>query len=807
VADERFARTFGLADDACRRGLPLDTVMASIHPDDRERVAAAIGAVLQAGGPYRCNYRVLQHDGEYHAIQASGRCELGADGQALRFPGVLLDMGERLRMEAERDSAHALLRTFMEAVPGVVYAKDRAGRLLLGNAGTAALLGRPPDAFIGRTDRELLADQAEAERIMATDRAIMDSGQLQQVEEQVQLPDGTPAIWLSTKAPMRDGKGEVVGLIGTSLDITERKREQERARHEAEMLEVLNRTGVLLAAELDLEKVLQSVTDAATRLTGAQFGAFFYNGVDTQGEAYVLYTLCGAPRSAFEGFGHPRPTAIFEPTFRGGAPIRVDDIRADARYGRWGPHHGMPRGHLPVRSYLAVSVVSPRGEVIGGLFFGHPEVGVFTERSERLAVGIAGYAAVAIDNARLYADAQRAAQERTQLLESERAARAEAERASTLKDEFLATLSHELRTPLSAILGWVHILRHKAGSDPTLAKGVDVIERSTRVQTQLIEDLLDMSRITSGKLKLDLQPIAPVLFVQGAIESLKPAAEAAKVRLRVDVEGAAATVLGDQARLQQVIWNLVSNAIKFSPAGGEVRIGVGGDEDEVRIAVQDQGVGIPVEFLPHVFERFRQEDGSTSRKFGGLGLGLSIVRHIVEQHAGSVHAHSEGRGHGARFEVRLPTQASAQPVAAAQPAILGDQVDLRGVAVLVVDDEPDVLDLIARVLGEAGAEVVQAAGATAALAALQARAPQLVISDIGLPEMDGYELLRNIRRLATGGGAPLPVMALTAFARPEDRQRALGAGFDAYLAKPVPVQELLLQASRLVAAPARPGAL
>jgi PAS domain S-box-containing protein len=798
VTDERFARTFGLDAEICRLGMPLEDAVDAIHPDDRPRVIQAIKQVLERGGAYRCEYRVRQHDGQFHLIEANGRCETDADGRPVRFPGVLLDIADRRRAEAERDQANAMLRTFMEAVPGVVYAKDRQGRLLLGNRGTAQLIGKPPEHFIGRTDAEVLEDKAKAAQVMANDRRIMESGHAEQIEEVVPLPDGTPAYWLSHKAPLFDAQGQVVGLIGASIDITERKREQERARTETEMLDVLNRTGALLAGELDLEVLLQSVTDAATKLTGARFGAFFYNGVDARGETYQLYALTGAPREMFEGIGQPRATPMLEATFRGGPPVRLHDVRKDPRYGGWGPHDGMPGGDLPVRSYLAVSVVSRRGDVLGGLFFGHPEPGMFTERSERLAVGIAAQAAVAIDNARLYAEAQRAAVERKELLESERAARADAERASTVKDEFLATLSHELRTPLSAILGWSHILRRKAGSDPTVAKGIEVIERSTRVQTQLIEDLLDMSRITSGKLRLELQPVSPLTFVHAAIDSVKPAADAARVEIVLRVEDAVPTVMGDAGRLQQVVWNLLTNAIKFSPAGGKVLVRVGGDDAQVRIEVTDSGIGIAPEFLPHVFDRFRQADGSTTRRFGGLGLGLSIVRHLAEMHGGKVVARSAGPDQGASFEVTLPSHAMAL-LRAGDTTVRqahGD-IDLQGLSVLVVDDEPDVLELLSRVLGDARAQVMAVRNADAALDAIPRWQPRLLISDIGMPGMDGYELIRRVRRTQSPAAPRVPAIALTAFARSEDRKRALDSGFDVYLSKPVEPHELLAHVHRL----------
>jgi PAS domain S-box-containing protein len=794
VADERFALSFGLPAEACQRGITLSRVMQPIHPDDLGRVREALQAALSGGGAYRCEYRVRHGDGTDQWVEAIGRVEFDADGRPLRFPGLLTDIGARRRAEAERDAAHALLRNFIDAVPGVVYAKDHDGRLLVVNRGFAELFGTDHDACIGRLETELEHQPREAAEARAHDLRVMQGGGVEQLEETLRRPDGSTGWWLSTKAPLRDAAGRVVGLIGSSVDIGALKHEQERARSETEIVELLNRTGATLAAELELDTLLQHVTDAATRLTGAQFGAFFYNGVDDRGEAYMLYTLSGAPKAAFDGFGHPRPTPLFAPTFHGGPALRIADVRRDPRYGQWAPHHGMPRGHLPVRSYLAVPVTSRGGAVIGGMFFGHEAVGVFTERAERLAVGIAAQAAVAIDNARLYAAAQQSAAERTRLLDSERAARAEAERASTLKDEFLAALSHELRTPLSAIVGWLHVLRLKAGADETLAKGLAVIERSTRAQTQLIEDLLDMSRITSGKLRLELRPAAPRAVVEAAIEAVRPAAAAAGVAIRLDAADDPPVVLGDAERLQQVLWNLLSNAVKFSSRGAGVLVTLDLDADAVRIAVRDHGVGIRADFLPHVFDRFRQADGSTTRRFGGLGLGLSIAHRLVEMHGGRIAAESAGVGQGACFTVWLPR---ADAVEGALLPAAATSVDLAGVRVMVVDDDADVLDLLRRVLTDAGADVHAAASATLALQAWPDARPQVIVSDIGMPEMDGFELLRRLRRLPRDEGGATPAIALTAFARPEDVRQALEAGFDVHLAKPVQPAELLARIAEL----------
>jgi signal transduction histidine kinase/ActR/RegA family two-component response regulator len=396
------------------------------------------------------------------------------------------------------------------------------------------------------------------------------------------------------------------------------------------------------------------------------------------------------------------------------------------------------------------------------------------------------------------AAAEEAAEERTHLLESERNARADAERASAMKDEFLATLSHELRTPLSAILGWAQVLRLRTSSQEELRHGLEAIERNARMQAQLIEDLLDMSRITSGKLRLDMQPVDPVTFVEAALETVRPAAEAKSIRLEKHLEASTGPVSGDPHRLQQVVWNLLSNAIKFTPHGGIVRIGLRRDAAYVELTVEDSGIGIKPEFLPYVFERFRQADATTTRMFGGLGLGLSIVRRLVELHGGTVRAMSRGEGEGSTFAVRFPferTYASARsrtPKAGAAPATFDfEHADLTGLKVLVVEDEPDARDLARRVLIECHANVVTASTASEAITAVETEKPDVIVSDIGMPDVDGYELLRRIRALGPERGGRAPAIALTAFARTEDRMRALRAGFLVHVAKPVEPSELV----------------
>ncbi len=566
---------------------------------------------------------------------------------------------------------------------------------------------------------------------------------------------------------------------------------------ETQILEILNRTGALLASKLELQRLVQAVTDAATKVSGAEFGAFFYTITNDVGDVFTLYTLSGAPREAFAKLGHPRSTPVFGPTFRGEGVIRLDDVKTDPRYGQWAPHHGMPAGHLPVCSYLAVPVVTAAGEVIGGLFFGHSKPSVFTDRSERLVKGIAGQAAIAIDNARLYERTKRDAEERSRLLESERAARVEVERISLLKDEFLATLSHELRTPLNAIVGWSDILLGQEPPDSPRRRALVTIARNARAQALLIDDLLDMSRIISGKIRLDVQKVDLPAIVEQALDALRAPIDAKQIRLRPTLDPAAGPVFGDPGRLQQVVWNLLSNAVKFTAKGGRVDVVLRRINSHVELIIQDSGIGIAAEMMQQIFERFRQVDGSPNRQHGGLGLGLAIVKELVTLHGGSVHATSEGLGKGATFAVHLPVRAIREappshvhPTRSDTPTTL-HRISLEGIRVVAVDDDPDARELVGFLLDSARAEVATASGAEDALDLIKTGRYHVLVSDIGMPDIDGYELIRMVRELPAERGGSIPAIALTAFARADDRTRARLAGYQAHLSKPVDTGELL----------------
>jgi signal transduction histidine kinase/CheY-like chemotaxis protein len=382
------------------------------------------------------------------------------------------------------------------------------------------------------------------------------------------------------------------------------------------------------------------------------------------------------------------------------------------------------------------------------------------------------------------------------LVALEREARAEAQQADRAKDEFLATLSHELRTPLNAMLGWIMMLRSGKVRHERRADALDVIERNARTQARLIEDLLDVSRIVAGKVRLDLQPLQVAPILHTAVEAMRPGAESKRVALHAHIAMDAPAIMGDPNRVQQIIWNLLSNAIKFTPAGGEVRVDLAAEDDALRLSVSDTGIGIAPEFLPHVFERFRQADSSSTRAHSGVGLGLAIVRHLVQLHDGSVEAKSDGPNKGAQFVVRFPAAGRA----AAGPSGLGESsshATLAGVRVLVVEDEADARDLLEEALLSAGAVVRTADSAEAALTVFGEEDLDIIVSDIGMPGVDGYELMRRIRRLPGERGA-VPSIAVTAYARPGDREHAAEAGFHAHLAKPVEIDELLRTIASLV---------
>ncbi len=713
------------------------------------------------------------------------------------------------------DFDRSLLAAVVSGSEDAIISKTLDSIVLSWNAAAERLFGWKAAEMIGQSILRVIPQELrfEEEQILSKLRR---GERIERYETTRVRKDGSRVEISLTISPIRDSSGAIVGASKIAHDITERRRAETAVAalaEEGQIVETLNSVGESVASEFDLETIVQRITDAATSLSGAGFGAFFYNEIGRENqESYWLYTISGVPREKFSAFPMPRSTQVFAPTFRGEGNLRSDDIRLDPRFGKNPPFHGMPEGHLPVVSYLAVPVKSKTGEVFGGIFLGHSEPAKFTARAERLVSGIAAQAAIAIDISRMVQQLKeretrlnQLLAERDSLLESERAARSEAERLGHLKDEFLATLSHELRTPLHAVHGWTRVLL-RGPRTPEQDNALQIIDRNVKAQSQIIDDLLDMSRIISGKTVLEVQSLELYQVVQSAIDTVKQTAEAKKIRLTALLDSTIGQVRGDPNRLQQAIWNLLTNAIKFTPSGGRVHVVLERVNSHVEISVEDSGIGIRADFLPYVFDRFRQADASTTRSFGGLGLGLSIVKNLVELHGGQVRVKSRGENLGSTFIVSLPvshvnaTQAREKPIAASSdtPDTETELPSLRGARILVVDDEADGRDLVVRVLSDHGAECVAASGARAALVLLEKEHFDILLSDVGMPEMDGYQLIREARQLEAAKGRRLPAIAITAYARPEDRQQSLVAGYAAHLSKPVEPGELVATVAGLL---------
>lgn len=445
--------------------------------------------------------------------------------------------------------------------------------------------------------------------------------------------------------------------------------------------------------------------------------------------------------------------------------LAIPAVSGDHRYGQ-------------MQQAVRISPLSQGGRVIGTLT-------IIEDVTERVA---------------REAELQAQLEDRSRLLSNEKLARNEAERANRLKDEFLATISHELRNPLNAILGWAHMMRLGNLTPANVERAVETIYRNAKSQAQLVSDLLDVSRIISGKLRLDVRMIDLLQIVNAAVDSIRPAADAKNIHLQTMLDPAAGPISGDADRLQQVVWNLLTNAVKFTPKGGRIQVKVQRINSHVEIVVTDSGLGINHEFLPYVFDRFRQADASTTRVHGGLGLGLSIVHQLVDLHGGSVSVDSEGEGKGASFTVTLPFVGvvdNPKDVEAVHPAHSDELISfaglpsLEGLKVLVVDDEEDTRELIREVLKKCGAEVITSPSVTGAMIALEQHKPDILISDLGMPDEDGYALISKVRALPAEQGGQIPAAALTAYARAEDRMRVLRSGFQFHLPKPVDSAELV----------------
>ena len=734
--------------------------------DEHGQPRGAIGAFVDVSAAHQARVKLTRSEERYRRIFETASVSLWEEN----FTAVQAEIN-RLRAAGVTDF-EAYCRehpAFVDDCVALVHIVDV-------NPATLRLLGAADKQDLRDSLTRIFGPETRA--VFAEELCALAAGQRHyQAEARVQTIDGRDldvVLQVAFPAP-----GEVADRVLVSLtDISERKKAERSLHQEVEVRTTLAEVGAWLAGELRSDKLIQAVTDASTKLTDAEFGAFFYNVTDDNGDAYALYALSGAPKEAFSRFPHPRATQIFGPTFRGEATIRLDDVTADPRYGQNPPFNGMPQGHLPVRSYLAVPVLGREGVVLGGLFFGHSQVGVFTERHERLAAGVAGWAAIALDNARLFQ---------------------EASEANRLKDEFLATLSHELRTPLNAVLGWAHMLREGRMQPTMYQRALESVERNAKAQAQLVDDLLDISRIMAGKLQIKSAAVDLAAVITNAVDTVRAGVTAKRLNLHVALPADARVIVAGEAdRLQQVVWNLVSNAVKFTPAGGRIDVELRRVDSKAEIIVTDSGEGIDDAFRPHLFQRFRQMDASKGRRHGGLGLGLSIVRHLVEAHGGTVAAESAGLNQGATFRVQLPLHV-IQDVPAGARSASGEPPSLAGVRAVVVDDEADARELTRYALESRGAIVNVSASAGEALHALATQAVDVLVADIGMPGGDGLALIRALRGLPAGSpNRDVPAVALTAYTSMVERDEALAAGFDSHLGKPVDPDQLIATVCTIV---------
>jgi PAS domain S-box-containing protein len=650
-------------------------------------------------------------------------------------------------------------RTLVEAIAAMVWSTPASGEFETEQPRWSAFTGQSFEEIRGTGWLEAVHPDDHAVTVEAWSRARR-QGAPYEVEHRVRRHDGEYRYMVARAVPLPDGAGGVREWAGLHIDIHERTQATEVLRYAWEVAE-------RRAAELDA--VIESMPDAVyvgtpEGITRCNSHALRQLGASSLADLRQRIGELGAKFNVRYPDGRlvPPDELSFARALRG--EVAVEDVVA--RNAETGEDVHIRGASAPI--FL-------NGRVIGA-------VAINTDITDRVRI----------------------AEERLQLLDSERAARGEAERANRLKDDFVATLSHELRTPLHAILGWTQILQRKKEDPKLVDQGLQVIERNARVQSQMISDLLDMSRIISGKMRLEVQPVDLAAVVESATEAVRLAAEAKGIGIAQTIDREDGIITGDPDRLRQVVWNLLSNAIKFTPSGGTVRIELARTDGSVEIRVSDTGQGFDPAFAPYLFDRFRQADASITRRSGGLGLGLAIVKQFVELHGGTVTATSPGEGEGATFTILLPHAAPEQVGASpdrspAAPAAAQDAcVTLRGVRVLVVDDQDDARELLERVFAECDAEVETVASAAEALEAIRRRRPDVLVSDLGMPGGDGYELVRRLRALPPDQGGGIPAAAVSALARPEDRRRALQAGYQVHVAKPVEAAELLAAVAKLV---------
>ncbi|MFN6530200.1 PAS domain S-box protein [Nostoc sp. ChiSLP03a] len=743
IWSENYELLFGLHPSSFDS--PYETFKKCVHPEDSQSVMQAIAHAFTQKTDYDDEFRIVRSDQSTHWISANGKFIYNAQGQAVRMLGVCMETTvcqqakESTRELTSQVQEQAnILNAILTASVDHIYIFNRQGCYQYVSRDGATILDLNPQDIIGKTLPEMdfptdLITQVENQRL-----AVMKTGQPIKDECKYVSADGLH-YYEYILTPLRNLNQTIEGVITVARDITEHKRAEKILRESEARFRRLFESNLIGVAFWNVHGFVIDANDAFLQLAGY-----------TRDEFAILGRI-----------NWKELTPVEYQDLDDRAFLEVQTTGVSKIYEKEYIHRNGKR--VPI--VLGIALLNDSQE--HGVAF----VLDITER-------------------------KLAEQECDRLLEREKTARQQAEIANKIKDEFLAVLSHELRTPLNSILGWSKMLRTRKFDEKTTHHALETIERNAKLQTQLIEDLLDVSRILQGKLNLNICPVSLVMVVEAALETVKLAAQAKSIQIQTLFDANLGQVMGDPNRLQQVVWNLLSNAVKFTPTGGRVEIRLMEAGNQAQIQVSDTGKGISLDFLPYVFDYFRQADGTSTRTFGGLGLGLAIVRKVVEMHGGNVQAESLGEGLGATFTVELPLLVRSEQVWGEKNQSSYSEPEsslLADTQVLVVDDEPDIRDLVTFILQDYGVQVTAVSSAQEALQALSESIPDVLISDIGMPKTDGYMLMREVRSRSPEQGGNVPAIALTAYAGEMNQQQALAAGFQMHISKPVD-PDVLVQA-------------
>ncbi|MHC5614409.1 MAG: AAA family ATPase [Nostoc sp.] len=847
--DEQTYQLFGLTPETFAG--TSEALLNRLHPDDRGLLAQSLSRAINEGVEHNLEYQIIRDDGTIRYLSCRGKAFFNEAGKATYMSGVVLDITERKQSEAERiqliqeQTARQEAEADQQRAEFLVKISATLASSLDYENTLASVANLVVPYFADWCGVDLLQDNQSINRVAVAHRdpeKVKLGWELyERYPRDLDAPEGVSKV-------LRTGVAEMVAEISDAalaaaiadpehlrimreiglksciiLPLMARERifgvisfvtaESERRYSTADLSlaeDIAHRGAIAIdnarlyqeaqqaqtRAEIALERIarLQSITAALSEsLTPAQVSEVIAEqSMAALGASSALVALVNESKTeleivravgfspdlvdAWRNFSIDSSSPLAE-AVRTGKPIWAEPIQNRvARY----PHLTQMYAQYDFEAWITIPLMV-EGWAVGGISLGFAHFQELSGEDQAFILAVAQQCAQAIARAHLY--------------EAERRARNAAESANRIKDEFLAVLSHELRTPLNPILGWAKLMRSRKLDKATSDRALETIERNAKLQTQLIEDLLDVSRILQGKLNLNFESINLLSVIEAAIETVRLSAQAKSIQIQTIFESGVAQVLGDANRLQQVIWNILSNAIKFTPTGGEVKIKLEEVDSQVQICVTDTGKGIVPEFLPYVFDYFRQADGATTRKFGGLGLGLAIVRHLVELHGGTVQAESLGEGKGAIFTVKLPCledeSKEIKDEKDSSSLVATQFLPLSGLEILVVDDDADMREFLPFMLKQYGATVTVVASAIEALTALSQSQPNLIISDIGMPEMDGYMLMRQVRTLQPEQGGTIPAIALTAYAGEMDHQQAIAVGFQLHISKPVDPEELV----------------